>query len=592
MGCFQSYFGWSHIEADEAADTRRQGKTDAAEDLNPLKGAKNLEWTVCGSSLVLRCPDIRLDFGPSTTGKTLIVASSCGHRQLGKSGVFLNFLAYRRPDQNNVNYSKLRQKLRWPSQNVTYSTFEDSFCVDFKIDLLAHLDAEQSTSRNVIANTKGNRELGRSKTFVQILVYTKGDPVDLDKFVNGGVPSASPIKPPSSKRKRRPNEDEHAHGGKKPPWSDSSPNHENPLSIDSVSDGVSPMQLCFDPIPDSENPTDEVSELVADIGDLTVAFFRPGEAFGSSFEVLCDALRAAKRTLDVAVYVLSEDRLADLLMDRHHAGVSVRIITDHEMMNGKTCDIKRLEQEGIKIRVATSRFRMHHKLAVCDGHVCVSGSFNWTGGAARNNHENLIVSRCIQTAQRCQAEFNRLWALLAPGSSRHSISGGGAPDGTFDGSIMVLFFPDRDDANLHKLLNELSRVEKTLDVAVFTIAMRELVDLMIAAHGRGVRVRVITDDGQAKVHGGKHINQLQCAGIEVRTDHSPSHMHHKFAILDGCTVVNGSFNWTRQAEDGNQEDLLIFKDEADLAARFEMEFEHMWNQFVSVTWRDIQATAA
>lgn len=56
---------------------------------------------------------------------------------------------------------------------------------------------------------------------------------------------------------------------------------------------------------------------------------------------------------------------------------------------------------------------------------------------------------------------------------------------------------------------------------------------------------------------GSDIAQLRAAGIPVVTDRDQYHMHHKFAILDGRIVVNGSFNWTRQAVLYNQENLVI-----------------------------------
>jgi cardiolipin hydrolase len=55
-------------------------------------------------------------------------------------------------------------------------------------------------------------------------------------------------------------------------------------------------------------------------------------------------------------------------------------------------------------------------------------------------------------------------------------------------------------------------------------------------------------------------------------------MHHKFAVVDGAKLINGSFNWTRQAVLGNQENIVIVAD-AKLCATFTKEFDSMWGKF-------------
>jgi cardiolipin hydrolase len=58
-------------------------------------------------------------------------------------------------------------------------------------------------------------------------------------------------------------------------------------------------------------------------------------------------------------------------------------------------------------------------------------------------------------------------------------------------------------------------------------------------------------------------------------DRSPYHMHHKFAILDGATLLTGSYNWTRGAARDNEENLIV-TDEPRLVNPFALTFEHLW----------------
>lgn len=93
----------------------------------------------------------------------------------------------------------------------------------------------------------------------------------------------------------------------------------------------------------------------------------------------------------------------------------------------------------------------------------------------------------------------------------------------------------------------------------------------------GVKVRIITDD-DCSLQKGSDIAEFHQAGIPVRMDNSPAHMHHKFCILDSTCMIDGSFNWTRQAHQKNKENVIIFADR-DLVKSFETEFEKMWQEY-------------
>lgn len=128
-----------------------------------------------------------------------------------------------------------------------------------------------------------------------------------------------------------------------------------------------------------------------------------------------------------------------------------------------------------------------------------------------------------------------------------------------------------------KLLDLLVSVRESLDVSVFTISDDRLADAIIAVHNRGISVRIITDDDKA-LDQGSDIHRLIDAGVSVRMDASENHMHHKFAIIDECVLVNGSFNWTRSATDYNQENILV-TDEPKLVTAYLAEFERLWQDF-------------
>ncbi len=109
------------------------------------------------------------------------------------------------------------------------------------------------------------------------------------------------------------------------------------------------------------------------------------------------------------------------------------------------------------------------------------------------------------------------------------------------------------DECLSCILAELSRARHTADICVFTIS-----------------------DNEKQYDAGSDIEELRRAGIALRVDQTEHHMHHKFAVLDGRTLLNGSFNWTRSASRFNEENLIVTGDAA-LVATFARQFASMWD---------------
>lgn len=130
------------------------------------------------------------------------------------------------------------------------------------------------------------------------------------------------------------------------------------------------------------------------------------------------------------------------------------------------------------------------------------------------------------------------------------------------------------DSCLSCIIAELGRARKSADICVFTISDDRITAAILAAHTRHVSVRIITDN-EKQYDTGSDIEQLRRAGIPLKVDETEHHMHHKFVVLDGQTLLNGSFNWTRSASKFNEENLIVTS-EAALVATFARQFEQMW----------------
>ena len=143
--------------------------------------------------------------------------------------------------------------------------------------------------------------------------------------------------------------------------------------------------------------------------DVAEAYFSPGEECRNRIARLLDA---ARKTADVCVFTITDDRIANPILEAHHRGVAVRVISDDDKSGDEGSDIGRFRSAGIAVRVDRTEFHMHHKFALFDGDLLLTGSYNWTRGAALYNDENLIVTNDRRlVAPFCQT-FERIWKRL------------------------------------------------------------------------------------------------------------------------------------------------------------------------------------
>jgi cardiolipin hydrolase len=143
----------------------------------------------------------------------------------------------------------------------------------------------------------------------------------------------------------------------------------------------------------------------------TEAFFSPGPG---CLGLIQRQLRGARQRLDLCVFTISDDRIAQEILAAHRRGVVVRLLTDNEKESDAGSDIAQLRSAGIATAVDRSAAHMHHKFAIVDGAWLLNGSYNWTRSACEFNEENLVVSNDPVLVGQFAAQFERMWKALSP----------------------------------------------------------------------------------------------------------------------------------------------------------------------------------
>ena len=113
-----------------------------------------------------------------------------------------------------------------------------------------------------------------------------------------------------------------------------------------------------------------------------------------------EALVSARTTVRVQAYSLTSAPIARALAEAHGRGVDVQVILDRKETSSKYSSADFLAHAGIATLIDGVHAIAHNKVMVIDGETVITGSFNFTTAAERQNAENLLVVRDRALAAR------------------------------------------------------------------------------------------------------------------------------------------------------------------------------------------------
>ena len=171
---------------------------------------------------------------------------------------------------------------------------------------------------------------------------------------------------------------------------------------------------------------------------ITVNFspISPTEPWGDSANgLISKTLSASKKTVDLALFVFSDQQLANILEERHDQNVQVRALIEPQfayrsysealdMMGFALSENCKYEVDNhpwknpistVGVPILAKGDLLHHKFAVIDNQTVITGSHNWSEAANNGNDEILVVIENPTVAAHYQREFDRLYGTIKPG---------------------------------------------------------------------------------------------------------------------------------------------------------------------------------
>lgn len=283
-------------------------------------------------------------------------------------------------------------------------------------------------------------------------------------------------------------------------------------------------------------------------------------------------LSRAHRSIEAALHELDNDRIAAALIAAHRRGVRVRVLTETDYRD--EASIEALEQASVPVRDDQGRpSLMHHKFLVVDGQAVWTGSFNTTDNGAFKNDNNALLIYSPQVASLFTAEFNKLFdrrEFGRPASQRRPPPAVRMPDGT---EVQVLFSPEHDVAEA--IQQEIQRARQTLRFLAFSFTHNGIGQAMLGKMRQGVSVQGVLETRGSDAPASEFA-RFKKARLEVLQDANPYLMHHKVILIDRDTVITGSFNFSRNAAESNQENVVILRGNQAIAEAYRQEYERIY----------------
>jgi len=127
-----------------------------------------------------------------------------------------------------------------------------------------------------------------------------------------------------------------------------------------------------------------------------------------------------------------------------------------------------------------------------------------------------------------------------------------------------------------QLIKVIDASKSSLDIAIYSLTKKTIVDSIIRAKDRGINVKIITDKIESKGKTEKaDLKLLEADKIPIKINSHSGLMHLKMTVTDDV-VTTGSYNYSAAATTENDEVLIIINDN-NMAKAWKSEFELMWN---------------
>ena len=318
----------------------------------------------------------------------------------------------------------------------------------------------------------------------------------------------------------------------------------------------------------SKNVTPDQKEVIPEQALIEVYF---SQGNGPTLEErLVDKLTSATAVVDAALYDLDSKSIATALVNAHNRNVEIRVFTENSHVEEE--EFQRLLRTGIPIRDdGDNDGYMHHKFVVIDNQYVWTGSYNTTYRGAHTNDNNVVWIDSVPLAENFTKEFEVIYT--SRGEKKLPQERIPNPQVILSDGTQITTYFSPGSKTILPLLREINAAQASINFMVFSFTHDRIGNAMRDQFQNGVRVGGVFDENQISKY--SEYDPMKALGMSVTIDETSGTMHHKVIIIDEATVITGSYNFSRNAEIRNSENLLIIKGNQDVAQAYIDEYNRL-----------------
>ena len=298
------------------------------------------------------------------------------------------------------------------------------------------------------------------------------------------------------------------------------------------------------PVDPDEGGVDAGDQEAATTTSAVQIFVEPSD----NAQPLVTSLQNATSSIHMTMYLLTNSTVINTLVSKKKAGLDVKVVLNKNFPSTGTDNnsvFTQLQSAGVQVVWAPSQFTYtHEKAAIVDGTSVWIMTMNVTFSSPTSNREYLALDTDPDDIAEAEEIFQADFANTSASAT---------------GKLLVAPVNAR-----ARLLDLIGNAQTKLDLELEELSDSQIFPALVAAHDRGVALRVVLSDDTPTSAQANAVATLEADGIPVKKLSTP-YVHAKAIVADDALAYVGSENLTQNSLDSNRELGLVVSAASEVA---------------------------